>query len=200
MGTINRTYIHNTITKYSYWSCVHLAVNQGPPHDSCWGVGQRSVAAASESNGSLDVFVGHWHPVHHWAARSLQQAPGLRLEPRKTNMKMRGSCFFHVSVYVHINTHTYYIYSNRTNSDNNTNDDNIYTHVYIYIYTYTHIYIYTYIYIYVYIYILYVCTSIQAHTHRHLNTLRCWTKQDRGFHGIQQIIKFAKMGNFSNQI
>ena len=110
MGTINRTYIHNTITKYSYWSCVHLAVNQGPPHDSCWGVGQRSVAAASESNGSLDVFVGHWHPVHHWAARSLQQAPGLRLEPRKTNMKMRGSCFFHVSVYVHINTHTYYIY------------------------------------------------------------------------------------------
>ena len=94
MGTINRTYIHNTITKYSYWSCVHLAVNQGPPHDSCWGVGQRSVAAASESNGSLDVVVGHWHPVHHWAARSLQQAPGLRLEPRKTNMKMRGSCFF----------------------------------------------------------------------------------------------------------
>ena len=176
MGTINRTYIHNTITKYSYWSCVHLAVNQGPPHDSCWGVGQRSVAAASESNGSLDVVVGHWHPVHHWAARSLQQAPGLRLESRKTNMKMRGSCFFHVSVYVHVNTHIYkyYIY--------------IVTTLIMIIILMMIIYdIYVYVYVYIYIHILYVCTSIQAHTHRHLNTLRCWTKQDRGFHGIQQI-------------
>jgi hypothetical protein len=184
MGTINRTYIHNTITKYSYWSCVHLAVNQGPPHDSCW---VRSGTTFCRGCLWVQRIPGRlcWSlaPCPSLSRKKLTAGAGFEAWTPENQHEDEGFMFFfHVSVYVHVNTHTYYtyIYSNNTNSDNNTNDDNIYICIYIntsymYVLQYRH-------------------THTDTWTHLGVEPNRIGDSM--GFNKS----KFAKMGNFSNQI
>ena len=112
MGTINRTYIHNTITKYSYWSCVHLAVNQGPPHDSCW---VRSGTTFCRGCLWVQRIPGRlcWSlaPCPSLSRKKLTAGAGFEAWTPENQHEDEGFMFFfHVSVYVHVNTHTYYTY------------------------------------------------------------------------------------------